>query len=155
MKTTFYALFIMCLLISCSSSDDETSYYTQKQEAALAIMNGTFEDITFGLENEDHFRITFGTQYSSPVDINKPGGDILIKAQGECVWHNRGVVGNGEDIACYYEVSADAIYLSLIYKGGTYDKQVFERLEIKSISADKFILKDKVLTLPYTFVKKK
>lgn len=156
MKKLLYFLISTCLFISCSSSDNDEDYaiYSEKQKNALAVMNGTFEDITFGLANEDHYKIIFGTQYRNTLDINKTGGDILIKAQGECIWHSRGAGNDGRDIPCYYEVSVDATYFTLVYKGGENDKQLFERLELKSISQNNITLKDKILSLPYSFVRK-
>lgn len=156
MKNLLYTLFAVCILTSCSSSDDDdNNFYSEKQKEALAIMNGTFEDTTFGSDGDDRYRISFRTQYNEPLIINKSGGDILIEAQGECIWHSRGAGDSGEDISCYYEVSVNGTYFSLVHKGGDNDKQLFDRFEIKSISKDLISLKISYLTTPYNFVRKK
>jgi hypothetical protein len=160
MKKLLYILLTTCLFtsfVSCSSDDDnneDTNYYSAKQKESLTLMKGTFEDTTFGLSGMDHNRIIFGTQYDKATEI-KSGNSVLINAQGECIWHNRDIGDGGEDIECYYEVSIDAIYFSLVYKGGENDKTLFKRFEPKIVDQSKFTLKDSSLSLPYSFVSKK
>ena len=145
-------------LISCSSDDEDKAIYSEKQQKALAVLSGVFDDVAF--EGSKNY-ISFENQYAKPLDIYKEsymdGSTILIRAQGECIWHTQ-YSGNTSQynlvVPCYYEVSYDASYFILVYKGGEKDKTLFERFDLKVISPTRFTLKDKDLSLPYDFVKK-
>lgn len=160
MKNLLSVLFFLSfVLISCSSDNDDTNPYSEKQQQALTIMKGSFEDTSFETGNSGPTSITFGSQYAQNVDIYKDGlsgiDNLLIRAQGECVWHQRYLSSQyNEDVNCYYEVSSDASYFILVYKGGSKDKSLYQRFDLKILNQNGFTLKDKDLSLPYNFVKK-
>ena len=146
------------ILASCSSDDGDKAIYSEKQQKALAVLIGVYDDVTFeGTKNY----ISFENQYVKPLDIHKEsymdGSSILIRAQGECVWHTHYSSNMSQynlDIPCYYEVSNDASYFILVYKGGEKDKTLFRRFDLKVIGPSRFTLKDKSLSLPYDFARR-
>lgn len=146
-------------LIGCSKdSDPVVSPYTESQEKALSVFNGTWADIQFSnlgsypgsnlQPNPD--KIIFGSKNSKPEEVYKDdfieGQKLLFSSFGELVYHNEGY----EDVACYYWVSKNADELRLYSKES---KVLYKAFSLKFECGAKMFLHDRNLTLPYIFVK--
>ena len=135
----FCLLCALFLLVGCSKDEDPGRSYTEQQEKALSVFNGTWADTQFsnlgdypGAELQpDPDKIIFGTQNNKPVEIYEndfiEGERLLFSAFGELVYHNEGY----EDVPCYYWVSNTADELRL-YRTST--KKLYKKfaLSIKS-----------------------
>lgn len=158
MKKLFFILLAISLLAGCSKDEEAGITYTEQQQKALAVFNGTWADIQFsnlgnypGSElqpNPD--KIIFGTQNNNPVEIYEDdyinGKTLLFSSFGELVYHSEGY----EDVPCFYWVSKTADELRL-YRKAT--KKLYKRFELSIKSDTKMNLHDPNISLPYIFVK--
>ncbi len=154
----FCLLCALFLLVGCSKDEDPGRNYTQQQEKALSVFNGTWADTQFsnlgsypGAELQpDPDKIIFGTQNNKPVEIYEndfiEGERLLFSAFGELVYHSEGY----EDVPCYYWVSNTADELRL-YRTST--KKLYRKFTLSIKSDTKMHLHDPDLSLPYIFVK--
>ncbi len=157
------AMILPMILVGCSDDDEQLSSYSERQEKAFALFNGTWADIQFsnlsggqlGSLLPDPDLIVFGNHYDKEIEVTKndymDGEEHLFFAQGECTYKAFVIVDKVyEDVECYYFVNRDADYFAL------YDKKTNRRykgfdMDIKSET--KIHLHDPDLSLPYIFVK--
>jgi hypothetical protein len=165
-------LIFMCLaciitgiaIVGCSKEDDDfVSTYSERQEKAFALFNGTWADIQFsnlsggelGSLLPDPDLIVFGTHFDKEIEVTRDdymnGQEHLYYAQGECTYRAFDIVDEVyEDIECYYFINSDADYMAL------YDKKTNQRykgFDMDIQSETRIVLHDPNLTLPYIFVK--
>lgn len=122
MKKIYFCL-LACVVAfaGCSKDEDPGRSYTEQQEKALSVFNGTWADTQFsnlgdypGAELQpDPDKIIFGTQNNKPVEIYEndfiEGERLLFSAFGELVYHSEGY----EDVSCFYWLSNAADELRL------------------------------------------
>lgn len=149
--------------VGCSEDDDFVPNYSERQEKAFALFNGTWADIQFsnlsggqlGSLLPDPDLIVFGTHFDKEIEITRDdymnGQEHLYYAQGECTYKAFDIVDEVyEDIECYYYINSDADYMAL------YDKETNQRykgFDMDIQSETRIVLHDPNLTLPYIFVK--
>lgn len=164
MKKILFMLAIMFLIVfyGCSKDEPET-YYTEKQEKAFAIFNGTWADIQFSNLSggqladlmPDPDKIVFGTHNNKPIGVYKDdyinGKGLLFDNQGECAYYSMPYKGaEYKIIECYYEISDNADQIRL-YKRS--DNSLFNSYYMSIKSETKINLQDPNLSLPFVFVK--
>lgn len=159
MKKIYFCL-LACVVAfaGCSKDEDPGRSYTEQQEKALSVFNGTWADTQFsnlgdypGAELQpDPDKIIFGTQNNKPVEIYEndfiEGERLLFSAFGELVYHSEGY----EDVPCFYWLSNAADELRL-YRTST--KKLYKKFALSIKSDTKMNLHDPDLSLPYIFVK--
>lgn len=159
MKKIYFCL-LACVVAfaGCSKDEDPGRSYTEQQEKALSVFNGTWADTQFsnlgdypGAELQpDPDKIIFGTQNNKPVEIYEndfiEGERLLFSAFGELVYHSEGY----EDVPCFYWLSNAADELRL-YRTST--KKLYKKFALSIKSDTKINLHDPDLSLPYIFVK--
>ena len=135
MKKIYFCL-LACVVAfaGCSKDEDPGRSYTEQQEKALSVFNGTWAD----------------TQNNKPVEIYEndfiEGERLLFSAFGELVYHSEGY----EDVPCFYWLSNAADELRL-YRTST--KKLYKKFALSIKSDTKMNLHDPDLSLPYIFVK--
>jgi hypothetical protein len=163
MKKFFLAV-LSCMLLLCGcSNDDDQSHYSEKQEKAFALFNGTWADTQFsnlgnypGAELQpDPDKIIFGTHYQTPKEVTENsymnGEAVLFDAQGECTYYSMPYKGaEYEIIKCLYNVSPKADILSLWSISENKSYHVYD-MSIKSET--QIYLYQSGITLPYIFAK--
>lgn len=159
MKKIYFCL-LACVVAfaGCSKDEDPGRSYTEQQEKALSVFNGTWADTQFsnlgdypGAELQpDPDKIIFGTQNNKPVEIYEndfiEGERLLFSAFGELGYHSEGY----EDVSCFYWLSNAADELRL-YRTST--KKLYKKFALSIKSDTKMNLHDPDLSLPYIFVK--
>ena len=160
MKKILLMLCLVALITGCSK-DDETSAYSEKQQKALSVFNGSFADYQYsnlGSQSGSNLLgdpdiINFGTQYDEPLELRVDdymnGSKCMGEAHGECLYR-KFVVNEYEDIACYYKVAYDASALTLYRKS---NKEQYHHYTLSIDSPTEFKLYQKGLSLPYIFKK--
>lgn len=146
-------ILLLCLvaLITGCSGDDNDPAYSEKQQNALAVFNGTFADHQYSnidgndiLPDPDMF--IFGKQYSEPLELNAHS-----EAHGECTYKKMPYKGAAyENIECYYKVAYDASALTLYKKS---DKEIYHTYTLLIDSKTEFRLFQTGISLPYIFKK--
>ena len=162
-KTRFIIIATILFLASCSTNDDIIDYYSEKQEKAFSVFNGTWADVQFSNLSDGQFanllpepdKIVFGIHNNNPIDVYKndyiDGSSLLFKNQGECTYFKMPYKdGMYESVECYYEISTNADYLRLFKKT---DNSLYRRYDMSIKNETKINLHDPNLTLPYIFVK--
>ena len=99
MKKIYFCLLVCVVAFAgCSKDEDPGRSYTEQQEKALSVFNGTWADTQFsnlgdypGAELQpDPDKIIFGTQNNKPVEIYEndfiEGERLLFSAFGELVY---------------------------------------------------------------------
>ena len=126
------AMILPMILVGCSDDDEQLSSYSERQEKAFALFNGTWADIQFsnlsggqlGSLLPDPDLIVFGNHYDKEIEVTKndymDGEEHLFFAQGECTYKAFDIVDKVyEDVECYYFVNRDADYFALYDKKQT------------------------------------
>lgn len=155
----------MILLFSCSTNDEnaEILSYSDKQEKAFALFNGTWADIQFSNLSDGHLselkqdpdKIVFGMHNNTPIEVYANdymnGKTLLFNNQGECTYYNMPYKdASYEVVECYYQISINADYLTLYKKS---DNSLYRRYDMSIKSETKINLQDPNISLPYIFVK--
>jgi hypothetical protein len=163
MKTKF--LVTLCLvawIIGCDIGDDNP-VYSEKQQKALAVFNGTFADYQYSNLGDyelshlqpDPDQIVFKTQYSEPMELRADdymnGSKYMGEAHGECTYKKMPHKGAAyENIECYFKVAYDASALTLYRKS---NKEMYHTYTLFIDSNTEFRLYQTGLSLPYIFKK--
>lgn len=159
MKKILLPLMLSLFVLSGCSKDDEESVYSDKQQKALSVFNGTFSDYQYSnLGNAllgEPDMIVFGAQYPSPIELRiddfMDGSTYMGEAHGECTYKKKLIQEEPyEDIECYYEVSYDAEALTLYRKS---DKEIYHHYALIIESPTEFKIYQSGLSLPYIFKK--
>lgn len=163
MKKLLSIAVIALALYGCSNDDDSEAYYTEKQNKAFALFNGTWADVQFsnlgtypGAElqaNPD--KIVFGSHYSTEKEIKTSsymaGETTAFYAQGECSYMSVAYKGQPyEETKCYYNVSPDADIFSL---WSVSENKSFHVYTMNIKSETQIYLYRSGITLPYIFEK--
>lgn len=152
-------LFAILTVISSGCSKDVDEIYSDKQQKALSVFNGTFEDYKYSnLGNEilgDPDMIVFGIQYSEPLELRNDdfmnGSNYMGEAHGECVYRKKLLQEEPyTEIECYYNVSYDATAFTLYRKS---DKEIYHHYKLFIQNPTEFKLYQSGLSLPYIFKK--
>jgi hypothetical protein len=161
MKRILFTTLCLMVLLSGCSNDDETAAYSEKQQKALSVFNGSFADYQYSnLGSQpgsnllgDPDIINFGIQYNEPLELRADdymdGSKYMGEAHGECVYR-KFVVDEYEDIPCYYKVSYDALALTLYRKS---NKEQYHHYTLFIDSSTEFRLYQSGLSLPFIFKK--
>lgn len=153
------------IFVSCSKDDDATTHYTEKQNKAFAIFNGTWADVQYsnlgsypGAELQpDPDKIVFGAHYQTEREVTQSsyidGERVAFYAQGECTYYENAYYLDGykyNEIKCYYNVSPEADILSL---WNATENKSFHVYDMKIKSETQIYLYLSGITLPYIFEK--
>lgn len=157
MKKIFAIIVIALQFILCGCSKDDEQPYTEKQQKALSVFNGTFADYQYSnLSNEllgDPDIIEFGVQYNEPIELRvedfMDGYKYMGEAHGECVYKKK-PLDEYESVDCFYKVSYDANALTLYRKS---NKEIYRNYSLFIESQNGFRLYETGLSLPYIFKK--
>lgn len=163
MKNIFIVIVTMVTLLGCSKDDVTESKYSDRQEKAFTLFNGTWADVQFSNIGEgslshlqpDPNKIVFGKHNSTPIEVYKDdymnGKVFLFDNQGECTYHSMPYKDAEYEITeCYYSISSNADKLRLYQKD---NNSLFKSFDMSIKSETKINLHDTRITLPYIFVK--
>lgn len=154
---TFLMLCLVALITGCSK-DDDAPVYSEKQQKALSVFNGTFADYQYSNLSGNNIlpepdQIVFSTQYPEPVELRvddyMDGSKYMGEAHGECIYKQY-VVNKYENVECYYKVAYDASALTLYRKS---NKEMYHNYTLSIDSETEFKLYQSGLSLPYIFKK--
>ena len=162
-KLLFSLLAVLLVFCGCSKDDNEEGNYTEKQQKAFALFNGTWADVQFsnlgtypGAELQpEPDKIVWGTHYNTEREIKTSsymeGEKTGFYAQGECSYFRVAYKGEPyEDTKCYYYVTPSANTLSL---WSVSENKMLHTYELSIKSEKQFYLYQSGITLPYIFEK--
>ena len=159
MKKIFILSLAILSFISCSKDSDDSTAYSEKQQKAQAMFNGTFADYQYSnLGNSlmgDPDLIVFTISYPEPIELRKDdyleGSKYMGEAHGECTYKKKDLDDEPyTDIECYYKIAYDGTALTL-YKRS--DKEIYHHYNMTVESSTEFHLYQSGLPLPYIFKK--
>ncbi|MDR1755586.1 MAG: hypothetical protein LBR65_01310 [Culturomica sp.] len=154
-----YILFVALplLIVSCSKDSDPGKSYTDKQQQALALFHGKWNDVQFSNISWKHLAyllpdpdiIVFTRQNAKSIEIDKNGW--YFDNHGECIYYKMPFAGaEYEALECYYEVSADATQFRLLDKEAN---TIYGQYDLTITNDTSFKIHDNDLSLPYVFTK--